>query len=156
MLVIIADGSLEKIKSEIAAANKQLASDIKGVKSQIRTWTKNEKKAAKEEKRMENNPPKEFDQKLMQLEGLKKIYESKMLPVQIGDILIDFATYQKAMKKLEGFEIDIEQDGQFIILQYKHGKAHGAIHFHDLSPYFKDFKFVPKAMIGGLDYGEEA
>jgi hypothetical protein len=154
-MLVIVDGSLEKIKLEIAQANKQIANDIKSLKKRISDWAKAEKKAAKVEKRGENKPPKEFDQKLMQLEGLKKIYASKMVPMKIGDILIDFATYQKAVKKLEGFEINIEQDGQVLILRYRRGKAHGAIPFQDLSSYFKDFQFIPAAEIGAI-YGKEA
>jgi hypothetical protein len=154
-MLVIVDGSLEKIKDEIKMASKQVANEIKAVKNQIKNWAKAEKKTAKEEKRGESNPPKELDQKLMQLEGILKIYESKMIPVKIGDILIDFATYQKAIKKLGGFEINIEQDGQVLILRYRRDKAHGAIHFRDLSPYFNDFQFLPIAE-NGTDYGKEA
>jgi hypothetical protein len=148
-VLTIVEGNIEKVKAEMKQIAKWKADEIKKVKSQIKSWKDLEKKAAKEEKRKENAYPKELDKKLAVLEEKKALYSSKKVPVQVGQLLIDWSTYQKAMTKLKGFEIDIRLNISDIRLGYKKDKASGSVYLYDLSKLYVELKNIPIAEIKG-------
>jgi seryl-tRNA(Sec) selenium transferase len=146
-VLTIVSGSIEKVKSEMKQVAKWKAEEIKDTKKQIKAWKDREKKAAREEKRKENSPPKELDQHLGELEKLKELYSSSRLPVRVGNITIDFKAYQKAIAKLQGFEFDIKLTPDEMIMHYKKQKSKGAVYLFDISTYFKDLLYIPIAEI---------
>lgn len=147
-MLSIVNGNVNKVKEELKLARKRAVEDKKEVKKQIKGWLDREKRAAKEEKRKEEPYPKEYDKKLTRLEELEKFYSSGIVPVAVGSIMIDFATYQKVVGKLKDFQINIAIAGTDLIMRYNRRNAKGVVHLHDLTPYFKDFQYVPKAVIG--------
>jgi hypothetical protein len=150
-MLTIVSGSAEKVKAEMKQVAKWKADEIKDVKKGIKAWKDREKKAAKEEKRKENSPPKEFDQQLGELEKLKELYSSSRLPVRVGDITIDFKAYQKAVAKLQGFEFDIKLTSDEMIMRYKKQKSKGSVYLFDISIHFKELQFIPVAIIQAND-----
>lgn len=144
----IVNGSLDKIKAELKQVKKWKSDEEKNLKKEIKAWIAEEKKAAKEEKRNENKPPKEFDQKLMELEGLQKMFSS-IIPVRVDEIAIDFKSYQKVVSKLKEFELYIKVIDRKLIINY----GIGTVHLYDVSTYFKDLQHIPFAEISD---GQEA
>lgn len=140
----IVSGNIEMIKSELKQAKQWKVNDEKELKKQIKKWKAVEKKAAKEEKRGEKTPPKEFDQMLVELGKLQSVY-STYIPVQVENLIIDYKTYQAAVKKLKDFEITIAVKDQKLILSYRTKNTKGSVHLYDLSTYFRDFHHVPLA-----------
>jgi hypothetical protein len=146
MLTII-NGDLDKIKAEIKQVKQWKSEEIKELKKLIKSKQSAEKKAAKEENRKVNPYPRALDEKLDALEEQLALISSRLVPVQVEGITINFSIYQNAMKKLKGFEIDIKiENGQFE-LAYKKNKTRGAFYLFDVSPHYTGFHHVPIAEI---------
>jgi hypothetical protein len=144
----IYSGSIEKVKAEMKQVAKWKADEIKSVKSQIKSWKDLEKKAAKEENRKENPYPKEWDQKLKDLQILKDRFSYPAVPVRVGDIVINYAVYLKAFSKLKDLEIYPETVAENeMLIHYKDGTSKGKIHLYDVSELFKEIKSIPSAEI---------
>jgi hypothetical protein len=141
-LLELVSGSLDQIKAELKQVKQWKVNEEKQFKKKIKEWKAQEKKSAKAEKREEKNPPKEFNQKLEELGKLQKIY-SAYIPVQVGSIMVDFKTFQAALKKLKDFEIDIKLTDQEMVLSYKTNYSKGSVHLHDISNHFTEFHLVP-------------
>jgi hypothetical protein len=139
-MLTIVEGSLEKIKAELKVAKKLKSDEEKELKKKIKNWVAAEKKAAKEEKRKENDPPKEFDQKIAELEGLQKMFTG-FLPVRVGDIVIDYKTYQRAVNKLKDLEIELNVTNKELVMSY----GCGTVHLYDISSFFRDLRYIPVA-----------
>lgn len=154
-MLTIVNGSLEKVKAELKQQAKWKADEIKDSKKKIKSWKDAEKKAAKEEERKENPFPKELDEKLKTLELMKEKYSSGAVPVRVGDIVINFAVYQKAIPKLKGCKIYPEEiHGNEMIIIYSDKEAKGKIHLYDISKIYSEIHHIPVAEIS-LD-GQEA
>lgn len=141
-MLTIVNGSLDKVKTELKHVKKWKADEEKQLKNKIKSWIKQEKKTAKEEKRKENQPPKEYDQKLMELEGLQKML-SGVVPVRVEDITIDYKTYQQAVNKLKDFVINLEVKNKELIMRY----PRGSVHLYDVSSFFVDLHNIPVARV---------
>lgn len=142
------EGSIEKVKAEMKQQAKWKADEIKDTKKKIKSWKEIEKKAAKEEERKVNDYPKELDEKLNDLEFMKEKYSSGAVPVRVGDIVINYAVYQKAIPKLKGFKIYPEEIiGDELIIRYLDKGAKGKIHLYDISKLYSEVHHIPNAEI---------
>lgn len=138
----IVEGSFEKIKPEMEKAKRILAEEIKRLK-----------KKHKAEKVL----PSSVQERLDNLAYLENLYSSsKMLPVRIEGIVINYKIFASFMKKLEGLKTSIMVLPDGVVVQYwkqgtlNHGK--GVLKLYDLSSYFENFEHVPNAV---LTHGQE-
>lgn len=138
----IVEGSLEKLKNEINQMKKLKADEIKALKKRKKQWFAAEKKAARVEKRSEKMLPREFGEELHELEGLQEIYSS-VIPVRVGDILIDYKSLKQAIDMLKDFEITVIVDERKLTIAYKQFKVSGAVQLYDVSNFFKEFQSIP-------------
>lgn len=143
----ITQGSLEKVKAELKQVYKWKSDEIKDIKKQIKSWKDFEKKAAKEEGRKENPYPKEFDEKVSALQKVQNILSS-VIPVRIGDIIVNHKLITDVLKKLKGYEIDMKILNHELIMVYKKQNEKGRVHLYDVTNYFQDFHHIPVAEIG--------
>jgi hypothetical protein len=147
-LITIIEGSIEKVKAEMKQLAKWKSDEIKDIKKQIKSWKVAEKKAAKEEKRAENDYPAGFDIRLEALERVKERYSSKAIPVRVGDIVINYTVYQSAMKKLKDLKVyPDELQGHELIILYHVSTGKGKIHLYDISKIYTELKNIPFAEI---------
>jgi DNA repair exonuclease SbcCD ATPase subunit len=147
-LLELVSGSIDQIKAELKQVQQWKANEVKELKKRIKQWKAQEKKTAKAEKRKEENPPKEFEQKLETLRRVQDVY-STYIPVQVGNIMINYRTYQAAIKKLKAFEIDMKVTDQEMVLSYNTNYSKGSVHLHDISKYFAEFHLVPVMRVLG-------
>lgn len=148
-MLTIVSGSIDKVKTELKQVQKWKADEEKILKNKIRSWTKLEKKAAREEKRKENQPPKDLTEKLKEIGIAKGKMFSGIVPARVEDITIDYKTYQQAVNKLKDFVINLEVKNKELILCYPKGR----IHLYDVSSFFVDLHSIPVARV---DYDKEA
>ncbi|MFJ5716578.1 hypothetical protein [Neobacillus sp. NPDC093127] len=147
-MLAIVEGSIEKVKAEMKQIAKWKADEIKSVKSQIKFWKETEKKAAKEEKRKENAYPNELGEKLGALEIAKEKYSSAVVPVRIGDIVINYTVYLKAFSKLKGCRVYPEEiHDKELVINYTDDTANGKIHLYDISKIYSELNSMPIAEI---------
>lgn len=147
-MLTIVSGSIEKVKAEMKQQAKWKADEIKDVKKEIKSWKDREKKAAKEEKRKENAYPKESDERIRVFEFMKEKYSSGAVPVRVGDIVINYSVYLKAIPKLKGCKIYPEEiQGNELIIRYLDKGAKGKIHLYDISKLYSEIHNIPNAEI---------
>ncbi|MDR7237157.1 hypothetical protein [Neobacillus drentensis] len=147
-MLTIVSGGIEKVKAEMKQQAKWKGDEIKSVKNQIKSWKEAEKKAAKEEERKVNDYPKELDHKLKDLEFMREKYSSGAVPARVGDIVINFAVYLKAIPKLKGCKIYPEEiHGHELIILYTDKESKGRIHLYDISKLYSELKNIPLAEI---------
>jgi hypothetical protein len=143
-LLEITQGSLEKVKAELKQVYMWKSDEIKDIKKQIKSWKDFEKKAAKEEERKENPYPKEFDEKISALEQSQSILSS-VIPIRVGEIIVNHKLITNVLKKLKGYEIDMKILNHELIMIYKKYNEKGRVHLYDVSHYFSDFHHIPVA-----------
>jgi hypothetical protein len=166
-VLIVVTEFVEKVKTEMKQESKRIADEIKMCKK----WHKEDVKKLKEKHKKENVPKVQTDKKIGELVKdtnlliAKLTYKadfystSKMLPVRVYGVVINFKIYSDFMKKIEGFYTNITmQDGEVNLSYWKEGARNhgkGVLKLYDLSEYFKDFKHIPEAR--RVDpYGQEA
>ena len=72
---------------------------------------------------------------------------SEMAPVQVGDIVVNYLSYERLMKKLDGFKVDCEVENGSLIVSYTNGNASGSMQLFDLSCHLKNMEAIPEAVI---------
>lgn len=87
-------------------------------------------------------------------EFLKRMYSpSKVLPVKVENLIINFKLYSLFMKKLRGFESELIISDDSLKLKYWkfESKSKGVLLLKDLTRYFEDFSNIPIAEITKKD-----
>ena len=80
--------------------------------------------------------------KIEELKAQQKYYKlSKVLPLRVGNIIVNYKFYELFTKKLKHFTLDLT-DVSFTI-KYDNGW----LELHDLSPHFHNFHHIPVAVI---------
>ncbi|MFT4415300.1 hypothetical protein ACLM5H_15675 [Fredinandcohnia humi] len=135
-------GDFEKVKSEMKKANKSISDEIKAIKKPYR-----------------RNTPHHVQHRIDYLASKGRIYSvSKVLPVRIDGIVINFKLYEAFMKKLKDFETNVLSTPEGIVVQYwkrrSLAQGKGLFKLYDLNKYFKGFEHIPNAEI--VEDGSEA
>lgn len=135
-MIKITQGSEAAIKAEMKAKTIEIKEQMKKLRKRIR------------EERKQDNPDTvilvSLEDDMDDLEADLKFYRpSRVLPVQVGDIVVNFKAIQKFLKILDGFNYSISLEGGHLRIDY----GMGYVEFHDLSSYYEGFQFVPKGEI---------
>jgi hypothetical protein len=144
--MLTVNGDFEEVKKQIKTANQTLTKELREVK-----------KAEKEDVKANGRSTK-FQTKIEKLEFLIKFYSvSKMLPVRIEGIIINYKLYSDFMKKVKDLHTDTVVNPNEVVVQYwklnRIRETKGELTLHDISPYFKDFNNIPSTEIND---GQEA
>jgi hypothetical protein len=136
-VLIVVNSDFENVKSELKKAKQLCADEIKSLK-----------KTHKKEKIM----PQNIQARLTKLAYLSSLYSvSKILPVRIDGVVINYKLYAAFIKKLKDFNISIAVLSDGVVVQYwKTGtlnQGKGVLKLYDLGPYFKDFRHIPDAAL---------
>ncbi len=77
---------------------------------------------------------------------VRKFMKSKMEPAKAGDIIINNKIYEQFIKKLKGFEVEIQIAEDKLILQYgkTYGSWTGTLELYDLTSHFEPYGEVTK------------
>jgi hypothetical protein len=128
------DGDFEKIKSEMKAARKAVIDASAAIRKKYRG----------------KNIPKNEQASLEDNADHERLYSlSRVLPVSVQGVVINYKLYKAFMKKLKGFQTRIVVAGDGIVVQYwKPGsQGRGRLKLYDISSYFTDFEHIPIANI---------
>lgn len=136
-------GSFDEIKIQMKDANKSIADEIKHHKKRYRK---------------EGHLPRAVQEIVDGLAAKARIYSvSKVLPVQVENLMINYKLYEAFTKKLKGFEYSILVVDDGVIIQYWKrrtlAQGKGMLKLYDISKYFKNFHSIPEAV---LNDGQEA
>lgn len=134
----IVSGSFEDLKREM-----KQASDLK--KQEIKSWKKKLKDSkSNTDKRLAIERNIEKEEKFTKI----MFVPSKVLPVKVGGIVINYKAYQSFVKKIERLESQISLSGGCLRIDYKTGRySKGYVEFADLREYFEGFVSLPEAKI---------
>lgn len=130
-----------------------LKSLLDSKKARIKELKAEKKKLEKQKK--QDNPPLgivdnivKLDKKIFDLEQFAKRFSpSKMQPVQIKTIVINYKLYLDFIKKLKGFFITEEvKDGSLVIKYYK-GNTSGELVLQDLTEFFPEDSTFPEGKL---------
>ena len=72
---------------------------------------------------------------------------SEMVPVQVGSIVVNYASYERLMKKLDGYKVDCEVENGSLVVSYSTRNASGSMQLFDLSCHLKSTESTPEAVI---------
>ncbi len=140
----IVNGSFESLKKEMKQASQSKKDEIKAIK-----------------KRMKVIKP-DIQNKLLMQKNIEKLevftkimfVPSKVLPVKMGSIVINYKAYRAFVKKIENFPKEEALVGDILRIEYKTGEhSKGYVEFADLSSYFDGFNHIPVAVLAD---GQEA
>ncbi|MED4123075.1 hypothetical protein P4641_03685 [Halalkalibacterium halodurans] len=131
-MIEIVSGSFEKCKAEL---------------KHLRAGIQDRKKAVKNGKRTMDLKPEQVESIKYYERVLHLTKVSQMIPVSVGKIIINYGIYQQLVKKLKGFEMSFELQGDKLIISYSKGSQCGAVALYDLTPILGDMKAIPKAVI---------
>jgi hypothetical protein len=133
MLIVVTE-FVEKIKAEMKEASKSTAESISNMKKPYRRVSM----------------PSHVKRKLDELEFKVDMYSvSKVLPVRIEGVIINYKIYSTFIKKLKGFNTNLTVTSEGIALSYwkegtrNHGK--GVLKLYNISEYFEGFEHIPEA-----------
>ncbi|RDW17028.1 hypothetical protein CWR48_15615 [Oceanobacillus arenosus] len=83
-----------------------------------------------------------------ELEGsIKRFGPSKMQPMQVGIIVINYKLYTQFIKKLKGFVITEEILEDKLVIKYYKGNIKGELQLNDLSPVFPEGSVFPEGKL---------
>lgn len=132
-MIIITQGSEAAIKTEMKAKTIEIKEQMKKLRKRIR-----------EERKRDNSDTVtlvSLEDDMDDLEADLKFYTpSRVLPVQIGSIVINFKAVQKFLKVLNDFNYTVSLGKNCLIIDY----GVGYIEFWDLTEYYQGFQFIPK------------
>jgi hypothetical protein len=133
MLIVVTE-FVEKIKAEMKEASKATSENISNFKKPYKR----------------TDIPSHLQRKIDVLEFRSNMYSvSKMLPVRIEGVVINYKLYAAFIKKLKGFNINITVHPEGVTLSYwkegarNHGK--GVLKLYNISEYFEGFNHIPEA-----------
>lgn len=132
-MIKITQGSEAAIKTEMKAKTIEIKEQMKKLRKRIR------------EERKRDNPDTvtlvSLEDDMDDLEADLKFYRpSRVLPVQVGDIVVNFKAVQKFLKVLNDFNYTVSLGKNCLIIDY----GVGYIEFWDLTEYYQGFQFIPK------------
>ncbi|WP_147536076.1 hypothetical protein [Bacillus marasmi] len=129
-----------------------VSGDINSIKAEMKQAKQkkvDEAKALRKLHKGSHTFPKEVQTKMAELERLQSLYSSsKVLPVRVGELIINFKTYEMFTKKISGFHQMLTVDPDSIKVYYNKNNAKGVLTLQDMSSYFKEFDHIPEAVIG--------
>ncbi|MEK3887475.1 hypothetical protein [Bacillus sp. FSL K6-3431] len=133
MLKII-EGDFEKLKDEMKSASKSYAKKASTIKAA--------------HKRVHDRPV-AVNKMLDRLEDIQKMFKvSRVLPVKIEGVIINFKAYQSFVKKLRKLDAKVSFRDGVLCLEYQTGpKTGGCLEFEDLTIHFQGFQHIPVAEI---------
>lgn len=125
-MIEIVNGSLEStqkdLKKLLATMQSRLTKFRQSVKKNDRTVEQNETIAKYEE-------------------FIKRFGVSKMLPVRVGHIVINYKLYQQLTNKLKGFEISEELKENMVVVTYAKKGVSGQLELYDIKKHFDGLDF---------------
>jgi hypothetical protein len=134
VMVIVVTEFVEKIKAEMKEASKATSENISSLKKPYKR----------------KGIPAHIQRKIDDLEFKANMYSvSKMLPVRIEGVVINYKLYAAFIKKLKGFHTNITVLPEGVTLSYwkegtrNHGK--GVLKLYNISEYFEGFNHIPEA-----------
>ncbi|WP_144461814.1 hypothetical protein [Siminovitchia fortis] len=131
-MLVITKGSKETVKKELKIAAKAKTDELKAIKKEYRKV---------------QDRPRWVREKIKRLEELQRFYMvSKVLPVKVGNIIINYLAYEKFMKNIKGFPVRHVVGDAGLKVEYETpDKTKGSINFFDLNQHFSDFEHLPAA-----------
>jgi len=140
-----------KMKNDFANVKAEMSAKEKQIKESIKAVNKRHKEKEKKAKQRVNMS--QADKRLIeQLTHRAKYYStSSVLPVKVGEIIINYKILPSFLKKLDGYETALQVLDRELVLHYwkkstlTHGK--GVLRLYDLTEYFYDFTHVPEAIL---------
>lgn len=138
-MIIITQGSETAIKAEMKAKTIEIKEQMKKLRKRIR------------EERKQLSPDMstlvKLEDDIDDLEADLKFYTpSRVLPVQVGNVVINYKAVQKFLKILDSFSFTVSLDDSCLRIDY----GVGYVEFRDLSEYYQGFQFIPR---GELNVG---
>lgn len=135
-MIKITQGSEAAIKTEMKAKTIEIKEQMKKLRKRIR------------EERKRDNPDTvilvSLEDDMDDLEAELKFYTpSRVLPVHVGDIVINYKAFLRFLKALDGFNCTVSLESGRLRIDYGVGYAE----FRDLSSYYEGFQFIPKGEI---------
>ena len=129
-------GNFEDLKEEMKMFHDDVKKKIKSLEN-----VRKEKKYLNEEDQ----------QKLKELETLKYLYNpSKVLPVKIADLVVNYKVLTSFLKKIKKIPHDIDFEDEYLVVRYQvNSHAYGHLMLNDLSKYFRDFQNSPEGVLEG-------
>lgn len=139
------EGSEIAIKDEMKSAAKMLPTDgsIRKKYDQLKDLSLSQKQS--------------LDRELSENASLRRLYSvSFMLPIRVGDLVINYLILQKYLKKLRSFKVELEVKFNVLELRYFKGGAginksleiKGTLELFDMAHHFEGFEHIPIAKIG--------
>lgn len=101
----------------------------------------------KERRKLADSEKQKLDKPIEKLEALvRQFMKSKMEPGRAGNIIINNKLYERFIKKLDGFEVQLNMTDVSLILQYGkvYGEWTGSLELYDLSSHFEGHGEVQK------------
>lgn len=101
----------------------------------------------KERRKLEGSEKDRLDKPIEKLEALvRQFMKSKMEPGRAGNIIINNKLYERFIKKLNGFEVQLNMTDESLILHYGkvYGEWTGSLELYDLSSHFEGHGEVRK------------
>jgi sugar phosphate isomerase/epimerase len=135
-MIKITQGSEAAIKTEMKAKTIEIKEQMKKLRKRIR------------EERKRDNPDVptlvSLEDDMDDLETELKFYSpSRVLPVQVGDTVVNYKAFLRFLKALDGFNYTVSLESGRLRIDYGVGYAE----FRDLSSYYEGFQFIPKGEI---------
>ncbi|MFY2158214.1 hypothetical protein ACOSZF_21690 [Cytobacillus firmus] len=134
----IAGGSFELLKKEMKQASQGKKDEVKAIKKKM----KDIKPGVKTKLDMQR-----------EIEGIEcytktMFAPSKVLPVRVGSIVLNYKAYCAFAKKIEGLRKTESLTDDLLKIEYKTGEhSRGYVEFTDLSSYFEGFQHIPRAVL---------
>jgi hypothetical protein len=131
-MLTIVEGSLDDAKQEMKLV-------LKTVQSRLSKY----KRTVKPSKRTEK------DKALLKYwENFLHFFRvSRMAPVFVDNICINYMLYQRFMKKLKGFQVKCYLDKDKLILRYSNKTHNGKLELYDITDKLEGMNFFPRAEI---------
>lgn len=126
----IVKGNFEDLKEEMRKFHADVKKNIKSL----------------EKVRKENKYLNEIElRKMKSLQTLERLYNpSKVLPIKISDMIVDYKSLTAFLKKIEKIPHSIVFEGDSLIVQYQiNTQISGNMKLYDLSKYYRDFQNIP-------------
>lgn len=133
-MLVITSGSKDEVKKEMKARGKAITDELKAVRREYR--------------RVQDRPD-WINRKIDELERLQEKYMvSKIIPVRVGNMIINYLVYERFMKKIRRCTVKHFVDPDGFSIEYRTGvRGKGHVDFFDLSKYFGDFQNLPVAEV---------
>lgn len=135
-MLVITSGNLDTVKEEMKAMSKELTDQAKALRKKYKP---------RERSNEINNKLKEFDR-------LQMFYKvSRVSPVRVENIIINYKAYEKFMKKLVGYTCSAYVSARCLTIEYSNQNSKGVFTLHDLSDHYANFQYLPIAELTDVE-----